>query len=179
MLSSSYWVQFLITSIAGGALSAIVGFVAVFLFRRAMKQMFGEQQRTTSAAEAAASRAGEAADASRQAAQHATSANEQATSANEQARTAGDNSRQANESLVWLAEQLASRDAAVDDLKERIDRLLGTRARQLAAERTGQPAGLLVPRAAGDDDDPATVTGKHRFHTPETARLRTIEGDPA
>ena len=169
MPTSGFWVQFLITSIAGGALSAIVGFIAVFLFRRAMKQMFGEQQRTTTAAEAAASRAGEAADASRQAAEHA-------TSANEQARTAGDNSRQANESLVWLAEQLASRDAAVDDLKERIDRLLGTRARQLAAERV-QPAGLLIPRAAGDDDDPATVTGKHRFHSPETARLRTIEGD--
>jgi hypothetical protein len=152
--------------------TAVVTFaITVIRVRRWMAELFGEQQRTAVAAEAAASRSGEALDASHRAV-------ESAKDSSTEAKTAADNSRQANDAIEWLAGQLADRDATNNELRERVDRLLGTRARQLADEQgDGRPKGLLIPASAADDDDPATATGRHRLHT------RTIttpdEGDPA
>lgn len=164
MTWAAFWAPNLIQWIVGAAISAVVAAVVGFLVRRwlrgAADAIFGEQQRTTAAARAAA-------DDSRLAAEHA-------AAAGADAKTAGLNSEAANEAIVWLAGELAKSDAVTGQLRERIDRLLGTRARQLAAEHP-HPPGLLIPVDAGTDDDPTTVTGKHRLHT---QRLPTIdEGD--
>lgn len=97
----------------------------------------------------------------------------------ERAESARDNSRQANELLEWAIPELMRRDAVIEDLRTRIDRLLGTRARQLAVEHPAPVAvtspALLIPAAAGDDSDQLTETGRHRLHT---QRFTTIdEGD--
>lgn len=159
----TFWAPNILQATLFAAISGLVSAVVVFFTRRIvlrwLQEIFGEQQRTTNAAEAAASRASEALDASHQAV--ATAA-----STSDDAKTAADNSRQANDAVLWLAEQLAVRDAANTDLKERVDRLLGTRARKLATERDDEhPPGLLVPYAAGEAGDATTVTGRHRLHT--------------
>lgn len=113
------------------------------------------------------------------AADHAAEAVVASTTSGEVAQTAADNSRQANEAIVWLAEQVAHRDAVNEDLRERIDRLLGTRARLLAAGQVpdtipvddAAPSGLLIPAAAGDADEPMTITGRHRLHTQVVATV--------
>lgn len=170
----TFWAPNLVQWVVGGGVTAIVAGIVGVLVRRWMtqwlQQIFGEQQRTTDAAETAASRAGEALDASQRAANLS-------TTTGDAARTAADNSRQANELLEWLVPQIAARDAVIEELKERVDRLLGTRARQLATSADEHPTGLLIPIAAADENDPATVTGKHRLHT---QRIRTLdERDPA
>lgn len=153
----TFWVPNLLQATLFAGISAIVGaavgLIARRYFRRWAAQMFGEQQRTTNAAEAAASEA-------------------------------RDNSRQVGETVEWLAAQLAARDvviherdlviddrdAVIDELRDRIDGLLGTRARQLAASRPDTASSS--PLTVSNEDDPATVTGKHRLHT---QRIQTNE----
>lgn len=148
------------SSIAGifGLPTAIVTFlITVRRVRRGWRALAEEQQATKQAADAAADRAHESASASREA-----------------AKTAEENSRQADATIEWLAGHLARRDAVIDELRDRIDGLLGTRARQVAVEREERPA-LLVPLDAGAETDPTTVTGRHRLHT---QHIPTIdEGD--
>lgn len=161
---STFWWPNIVQATLFAAISAIVSALVALAVRWAWKR-WGKpwvqaiaadllvEQRATAAA------TNDAVAASRVAAEHA-------TSASADARTASDNSRQANEVLEWLVPQIAARDAVIDDLKERIDRLLGTRARQLAATRVDSvPTGLLIPRDAGDENDPTTTTGRHRLHT--------------
>ena len=159
MTWATFWAPNLLSATLFAAISGLVGtsvgLIARRWFRQWAEQLFGEQQRTTNAAETAASRAGEALDASHKAVQRA-----ETTGAD--ARSAADNSRQANEVLEWLVPQIAARDAVIEDLKERIDRLLGTRARQIAAGH--QPSGELAP-TEGTGDEVAVITGKHRLPT--------------
>lgn len=165
-----FWLPFLISSVGGSAISAVVGYVMVTLAKRwwrtvglsLVKQIFGEEQERTTAAVA------EAAESSRQAAKHA-------ATAGAQAKTAGENSRQVTETLEWFIPYLAERDAVIEQLRERIDRLLGTRARELAAQRIEEHPGLLVPFSAGDLDDPTSETGRHRLHR---QRPTNDQGDP-
>lgn len=171
---ASFWWPNIVQATLFAAMSAIVGTVVGLGVRWAWRKwgkpwvqavaadMLAEQRATTAASN-------DAVAASRVAAEHA-------TNASADAKTASDNSRQANEVLEWLVPQIAARDAVIEDLKERIDRLLGTRARQLASTHVDSvPTGLLIPLDAGDDNDPTTVTGRHRLHT---QHLQTIdEGD--
>lgn len=166
-----FWLPNIIQATVFSILAAVVGFLARRWIRQAfdwlgpaIEQIFGEQQRTKHAAESAATRAGEAA--------------KSAGSASESASSANDNSRQANDALEWFMGEIARRDAAEREMKERIDRLLGTRARSLATERVDDiPTGLIIPISAAEDDDPATVTGRHRLHTQHIQAID--EGDPA
>ena len=171
----SFWAQFLISSVGGGALSTAVGLTVGFLMRRWLKPILGGQQEIKQLAQTAVDQSTHAAARATGAEEQSKKAADSAGAANESAATAGDNSRQANAALEFLAERYAAAQAANEDLRERVDRLLGTRARQVAVEQQPRTGGLLIPLDAGDDSDPTTVTGKHRLHS---QRIQTIdEGD--
>lgn len=142
--------------------------------RRVIVAWFGSVLGSTQEASTQSTRA---ADNSAAAAQNATGARVTAEGARESADGARENARQVSELLEWAVPELMKKDAIIESLKERVDGLLGTRARQAAYERTGQ---FLLPPSAAGEDDPATETGRHRLHTSliNTGGLTQQDYDP-
>lgn len=165
----AFWGPNLLQATLFAGISAVVGtavgLIARRWFRQFAAQVFGEQQRTTTAAVDAANKAGVAAV--------------HATSASEQARTAGDNSRQASQSVLWLADQLGTALDAQDRMARRNDNMLNSNLRLRALLRQ---YGITIPPdlvtdepSPGVADDTLTVAGRHRFRTQITP---TLGADP-
>lgn len=104
---------------------------------------------------------------SKVAAVQATQSSEQSRSADEAIQAANAIAQDANKAVLWMADTVRK---ALDQNEQLLVRL-----EQRAADDHEPPRGLLIPRDAGDDDDPATVTGRHRLHT---QRIPTDQGDP-
>lgn len=167
MPSGTFWTQFLISSIGGGGLSAAVGVVVSVLFRRWIRQTFGEPGEITSLAQTAANQSKHAAGASRRAEVQAKSAATAAGGASASADGARENSRQASEALVFVGDQLGDVVAENRGMARRVDDLLAAnlQLRTLLRQRGIAVPDRLAPSPDESSADDALVTGRHRLFT--------------
>lgn len=179
------WTTFITTlllnNVVGGALSAGVGLIVTFLLKRWFNQLKAEQERTTAAATAAASRAGVSADLSRVAVEHASSASENAKTASVDAKAAAEHADAANRSAGEAKETaleikesngrvvtvIPERDDAVEYLRETNSRLVA----QLVIQASRHPEDFDSPTAPRFgppvvDTEAAYITGRHLLRAP-------------
>lgn len=162
----------IIVGLPGALIGSIVGTVKV---RRWVVHTFEPAQVAT---KAAADRATTAAGQATSAADQATSA---VTSAAKHSQDAKASNAEVEKALIYLADELGRTRTALEETQRKRDVEAARNDEVFAAllrAKTGlaaQTGGLLVPFAAGDDEDPATVTGRHRLHTQHIQT--TDEGD--
>lgn len=153
----------IIVGLPGGLIGSIVAIVKVRKW--AIHSFQPAQAATKAAAEKATTAADRATDAVKKAAKHSEAA--QAASV------------EVEKALIYLAEELGHTRQALAESEQKRDIEAARHDEVFAAllrakTEPTHTGGLLIPSAAGEDDDPLTATGRHRLHT---QHIQTIEGD--